>query len=140
MSKRLGIGVMFTEIMKSLLVEKRATVLYPIERLTPPERFRGRLHYDPNECTLCGLCARDCPGFVIKVVRTKVEKEDGTVERGGHLEFEMDRCIFCGQCAESCPEAAITFSHDFELAQADRAAFSPETAEEEPVGAEAQEE
>lgn len=126
MSKRLGIGVMFTEIMKSLLVEKRATVLYPIERLTPPERFRGRLHYDAKSCILCGLCARDCPGFVIKVVRTKVEKEDGTVERGGHLEFEMDRCIFCGQCAESCDKGSITFSHDFELAQGDRAAFSPQ--------------
>ncbi len=140
MGKRLGIGVMFTEIMKSLLVEKRATVLYPIERLTPPERFRGRLHYDPNKCTLCGLCARDCPGFVIKVVRTKVKKEDGTVERGGHLEFEMDRCIFCGQCEQSCPKSAITFSHDFELAQPDRESFSAETAEEEAVGAEAQEE
>jgi len=127
MTKRLGIGAMLQELMGSLLFRKRATVLYPIERLEPPERFRGRLLYDADTCTLCGLCARDCPGMVIKVVREQIRKEDGTVERGGHLEFEMDRCIFCGQCAESCPTGAITFSHDFELAQPKREDFFPET-------------
>jgi len=138
MTKRLGIGAMVQELMGSLLFRKRATVLYPIERLEPPERFRGRLHYDTSKCTLCGLCARDCPGMVIKVVREKIEKEDGSVERGGHLEWEMDRCIFCGQCAESCPKGAITFSHDFELAQPDRESFSPQTAAQEPSGAAAE--
>ena len=68
MTKRLGIGAMLQELMGSLLFRKRATVLYPIERLEPPERFRGRLLYDADTCTLCGLCARDCPGMVIKVV------------------------------------------------------------------------
>lgn len=126
MSKRLGIGVMFTEIMKSLLVEKRATVLYPIERLTPPERFRGRLHYDAKSCILCGLCVRDCPGDVIKRVKRTLTADDGSTYEGWVLEFEMDRCIFCGQCAESCDKGSITFSHDFELAQGDRAAFSPQ--------------
>ena len=134
--KRLSVGAMFSEIMKSLLIEKPATVLYPVQRLTPPERFRGRLHYDQEACTLCGLCARDCPGMVIKVVRTKVAKEDGTVERGGHLEFEMDRCVFCGQCAQSCNQGAISFSHDFELAQPDREAFSPQVTPQEQAGAE----
>jgi len=50
----------------------------------------------------------------------------------------MDRCIFCGQCAESCPKGAITFSHDFELAQPDRESFSPQTAAQEPSGAAAE--
>jgi len=77
--------------------------------------------------------------MVIKVVREKIEKEDGSVERGGYLEWEMDRCIFCGQCAESCPTGSITFSHDFELAHPDRESFSPQAAEQEPTGPQSEE-
>jgi formate hydrogenlyase subunit 6/NADH:ubiquinone oxidoreductase subunit I len=97
--------------------------MYPVERLEPPERFRGRMVYDPEACNLCGLCQRDCPADVIKVVRKRVEKEDGSKELVGHVEFEMDRCVFCGQCAYSCNSDAITFSREFELAQAERQDF-----------------
>jgi formate hydrogenlyase subunit 6/NADH:ubiquinone oxidoreductase subunit I len=123
MARNYGIAVMALELMESLMLRKPATVLYPVERLEPPERFRGRLRYDPGSCSLCGLCQRDCPGDVIKVIRERVEKEDGTKELTGHLEFEMDRCIFCGQCAHSCRQGAITFTQEFELAQPTRAAF-----------------
>ncbi len=123
MARKFGIAAMAMELMESLLVRKPATVMYPVERLEPPERFRGRLLYDPEACTLCGLCQRDCPGDVIKVVRRRVEKEDGSKELTGHVEFEMDRCIFCGQCAHSCHQGAISFSHDFELAQPEREMF-----------------
>lgn len=123
MARNYGIAVMALELMESLMLRKPATVLYPVERLEPPERFRGRLRYDPESCSLCGLCQRDCPGDVIKVIRERVEKEDGTKELTGHLEFEMDRCIFCGQCAHSCRQGAITFTQEFELAQPTREAF-----------------
>ncbi|MEA3402780.1 MAG: 4Fe-4S dicluster domain-containing protein [Armatimonadota bacterium] len=127
MPRRFGIAAMAMELMESLLVRKRATVLYPAERLEPPERFRGRLQYDSSECTLCGLCQRDCPADVIKVVRKRVEREDGTKELTGHLEFEMDRCIFCGQCAHSCHKGSISFSREFELAQDAREKFMMHT-------------
>ncbi len=123
MAQKYTIAAMAMELMESLLVRKRATVLYPVERLEPPERFRGRLRYDPEACNLCGLCQRDCPGDVITVVRKRVEKEDGTKELTGHLEFEMDRCIFCGQCAQSCRSGALTFTREFELAQPKRELF-----------------
>ncbi|MGC9317839.1 MAG: 4Fe-4S dicluster domain-containing protein [Armatimonadota bacterium] len=126
MPRRFGIAAMAMELMESLLVRKRATVLYPVERLEPPERFRGRLQYDPSECTLCGLCQRDCPADVIKVVRKRVEREDGTKELTGYLEFEMDRCVFCGQCAHSCHKGSISFTRDFELAQDAREKFMME--------------
>ena len=128
MSKRYGIGVMWMELARSL-VNKPATVLYPVQRLTPPERFRGRLLLDTNACMLCGLCARDCPGDVIKVVRRRIEREDGTKELVGHLEFEMDRCVFCGQCATSCNSGAISFSNEFEFAQPQRQLFNVQHAE-----------
>ena len=123
MSPKFSIASMAMELMESLLLRKPATVLYPVERLTPPERFRGKMIYDPSECSLCGLCQRDCPADVIKVVRKRIEREDGTKETVGHVEFEMDRCIFCGQCAYSCHQGSITFSKEFELAQPDRADF-----------------
>ncbi len=127
MARKLGIAAMAMELMGSLLKRKPATVMYPVERLTPPERFRGRLRYDPSDCNLCGLCQRDCPGDVIKVVRERVEREDGSRELVGHVEFEMDRCIFCGQCAYSCNQDSITFTQEFELAQVERSMFSRDT-------------
>jgi len=131
MARKFSIAAMAMELMESLLVRKPATVMYPVERLTPPDRFRGRMKYDPSTCTLCGLCQRDCPADVIKVVRKRVEREDGTRETVGHVEFEMDRCVFCGQCAYSCNSGSITFTKDFELAQPSRDLFMmrEETAE-----------
>lgn len=123
MARKFTIASMAMELMESLLVRKPATVMYPVERLTPPERFRGKMVYDPDACNLCGLCQRDCPADVIKVVRKRVEREDGKKETVGYVEFEMDRCIFCGQCAYSCNSEAITFSTEFELAQGKREDF-----------------
>ncbi len=123
MARKFSIAAMSMELMESLLVRKPATVMYPIERLSPPDRFRGRMVYDPGTCTLCGLCQRDCPADVIKVIRKRVEREDGKKETVGHVEFEMDRCIFCGQCAYSCNSGSITFSKEFELAQPTRDLF-----------------
>lgn len=128
MTKKFGVGAMWRELMGSLM-SKPATVMYPIERLETPERYRGRLILNTGTCTLCGLCARDCPGDVIKVVRRRIEREDGTKEMVGHLEFEMDRCIFCGQCAESCNSNSITFTNEFEFAQGQRQLFDVRPAE-----------
>ena len=123
MARKFRIAAMAMELMASLLVRKPATVMYPIARLATPDRFRGRMKYDPNTCSLCGLCQRDCPADVIKVVRKRVEREDGKKETVGHVEFEMDRCVFCGQCAYSCNSGSITFTKDFELAQPQRQLF-----------------
>jgi len=41
MAHKFSIAAMAMELMESLLVRKPATVMYPIERLTPPDRFRG---------------------------------------------------------------------------------------------------
>lgn len=123
MAKRYGIGVMWTELAASLL-SKPTTVLYPVERLPIPERFRGRLHLDTNSCTLCGLCERDCPCDVIEVVRERVEGPDGKKQLVGHLEFKMDQCIFCGQCELSCNSNSITFSNEYEMAQPDKELFN----------------
>ena len=107
------IGSMFPEIWRHLF-KKRATVLYPFERLNVPKNFRGKPIWNAEKCSLkCkGVCAMDCPAKAIVM-----EKID---EKASRPIFLLDRCTFCGQCAESCPFGAITLSEEFELAQYDR--------------------
>jgi len=114
-----SVGVMFKELM-SHLFKKPATVLYPLQRLDPPERFRGRLIWDDTECIRCSMCVRDCPCDVLELV----ERDDGSVDDKGKpvrdLVAIMKRCIFCGQCSWVCPKDALRFERVFELAQADK--------------------
>ena len=107
------VGSMFPEIWKHLF-RKRATVLYPFERLTVPKNLRGKPIWNQEKCSeKCkGVCAMDCPAQAI--VMEKVG------EKATRPVFLLDRCTFCGQCAESCPFEAITLSEEFELAQYDR--------------------
>ena len=113
------IGVMFKELISHLFA-KPATVLYPLERLAPPERFRGRLIWNADLCIGCNMCVRDCPCDVLELV----ERADGSVDDKGKpikdLVAVMDRCIFCGQCSWVCPKDAIRFERVYELAQGDK--------------------
>jgi ferredoxin len=55
---------------------------------------------DPEKCTLCGLCARICPGGVLEL-------------EGGRIAVHQERlfgCIGCGHCATVCPSGAILVS------------------------------
>jgi len=111
---RWTIGAMFPEIWRHLF-KKRATILYPFERLEVPHDFRGKILFDLEKCApKCRLCAIDCPANAIIME----EREDG--QEGTRPIFLLDRCIFCGQCAEGCTHGAITLSEDFELAQYDK--------------------
>ncbi len=114
-----SVGVMLRELLSHLFA-KPATVLYPLQRLEPPERFRGRLIWNTDLCIRCNMCVRDCPCDVLDLV----EREDGAVDDKGKplkdLVAIMDRCIFCGQCSWVCPKDAIRFERVYELAQGDR--------------------
>ncbi|HCU34723.1 MAG TPA: ferredoxin [Armatimonadetes bacterium] len=114
-----GLGVMVKELLSNLFA-KPATVLYPFDRLEPPERFRGRLIWNDELCIRCNMCVRDCPAEVLDLV----EREDGALDAKGKpkkdLVAQMYRCIFCGQCEWVCPKDAIRFERVFELAQADK--------------------
>ena len=135
-----GLGVMVKELLSNLFA-KPATVLYPFDRLEPPERFRGRLIWNDELCIRCNMCVRDCPAEVLDLV----EREDGALDAKGKpkkdLVAKMYRCIFCGQCEWVCPKDAIRFERVFELAQADKHTLQMYTehtapAEEQPEAAE----
>ena len=107
-------GAMFPEIWRHLF-KRRATVLYPFERLEPPKDLRGKIVFDLEKCEpKCRLCAIDCPANAIVME----EREDG--KEGTRPVFLLDRCIFCGQCAEGCRHGAIILTDDFEIAEFDK--------------------
>jgi len=98
------IGTMFKDILKSFFT-KHSTQLYPVERIAPPERYRGVLSYDPSLCTGCSLCVKDCPSDAIELVIL-----DRAAKRYV-LKYHMDRCIYCGQCVVNCKFKCIGMSN-----------------------------
>lgn len=57
-----------------------------------------RLKAEPDKCSDCQLCARNCP-MSLDVSRM-VQRAD----------MEDDECILCGNCVDGCPKDAVCFS------------------------------
>lgn len=85
------------------LVARPDTVGYPFAELELPENFRGAIEFDPENCTGCGLCVRDCPTGALKL------------EKKSRDEFKLihypARCAYCSQCENSCVRGAIGHSN-----------------------------
>lgn len=94
------------------------TQQYPAERPDVPEALRGMLHYNPEGCTGCQLCVKDCPAEAINLI---------TIDRAAKrfvMEYHTDRCTFCGQCVVNCRFNCLSLEHDeWELASDDRVEF-----------------
>ncbi len=78
------------------LVSKPATKNYPAEPKEYPERTRGHVEIDIQNCIMCGLCQKNCPPNAISVDRAK---QTWTIER-----FD---CVQCGYCADNCPKKCL---------------------------------
>lgn len=95
-----------------------ATQRYPFVKHPAPKTLRGKLVYDPEQCTGCQLCVKDCPALAIDLI-TVDKKEKRFVMR-----YFADRCTYCGQCVDSCRFKCIELSSDnWELASTDRGDF-----------------
>ena len=78
------------------LFSKPVTRNYPAEPAVYPERSRGHVEIDINDCILCGLCGRSCPSGAITVDRA-----------GGKWSINRFDCIQCGYCTEKCPKKCL---------------------------------
>lgn len=99
------IGTMFKDIVESTFT-KSATQLYPVEKVSPPDRYRGELFFDPTACTGCSLCVKDCPSNAIELTIL-----DRAAKRYV-MKYQKDRCVYCGQCVINCKFKCISMSHE----------------------------
>ncbi len=120
-------GLMFGDILRSLF-KKPATELYPFVKKEAPTNLRGALHYDPEKCTGCQLCIKDCPANAIELI---------TVDKANKrfvMRYHPDRCVFCSQCVQNCRFNCLSMSDtQWELASTQREAFVVDYGREEDV-------
>ncbi len=113
----MGIGALLGDVVRSLF-SKPATEQYPFVKNAAPDRLRGKLVYDPEKCSGCQLCIKDCPSNAIEllVVDKKAKKFV--------MRYHADRCVYCAQCVDNCRFECLNMSNEqWELASTDRAAF-----------------
>jgi len=95
------------------------TEKYPFECAPAPERLRGKLIWDPEHCTGCGLCAKDCPANALEVIIVDRAKKEFIIH------YNTSKCTYCGQCVQSCRQESYTMSSDlWELAALNKEPFS----------------
>ncbi|PVZ87817.1 hydrogenase 4 subunit H [Serratia sp. S1B] len=97
------------KLFKTILGAGDVTVKYPFKPLDVSPGFRGKPHYDPQQCIACGACTVACPANALTM-----ETNDTKGERIWQL--FLGRCIFCARCEEVCPTRAITLTEEFEMA------------------------
>ena len=87
----------FTSIALKNLFSKPATKNYPAEPAVYPERSRGHIEIDIDDCIMCGMCMRKCPSGAITVDRNKKE---WSIQRMG--------CVQCSYCVDVCPKKCLS--------------------------------
>ncbi len=87
----------FTGGVLKALFKNPATYGYPYNKKEFPERTRGHIVIDIDNCIFCGLCEKKCPSAAIKVDRNK-----GT--------WSIDRmgCVQCENCVVGCPKKVLS--------------------------------
>jgi len=86
----------------------------------PPARSRGVIALLEDNCTVCMLCARECPDWCIHIDShtETVQAGTGGRPRQNHVldRFAIDfsLCMYCGICVEACPFDALFWSPVFD--------------------------
>ena len=96
-----------------------------------PPRSRGVIALLEENCTVCMLCARECPDWCIYIESHK-EPVPGSAH-GRRVRNVLDRfaidfslCMYCGICIEACPYDALFWSPEFSYAGSSIAALTHE--------------
>jgi NADH-quinone oxidoreductase subunit I len=105
-------------------LRKPPTIMYPLEKEIPLPRARGVIALDTEACTVCMLCARECPDWCIYIEGHK--EEQPPAQPGGRMRsrsvldrFDIDfaLCMYCGICVEVCPFDALFWSPEYEYSE-----------------------
>ena len=115
-----GLGVTF-----KTMTRRAVTVQYPHVKEEPPTRARGVIALKEENCTVCMLCARECPDWCIYIDSHKEEvvvpgaarpRQRNVLDR---FAIDFSLCMYCGICIEACPFDALYWTPEFEYAEHD---------------------
>ena len=108
------------------LFKHNTVIQYPDVSQELPPRTRGVIALKEENCTVCMLCARECPDWCIYIDSHKEtlppRREGGRARKRNQLDrFAIDYslCMYCGICVEVCPYDALFWSPEFEFAEFD---------------------
>jgi NADH-quinone oxidoreductase subunit I len=98
-----------------------------------PPRSRGVIALLEENCTVCMLCARECPDWCIYI-----ESHKETVPASGagrprvrnvldRFAIDFSLCMYCGICVEVCPYDALFWSGEFGYPETDITALTHES-------------
>jgi NADH-quinone oxidoreductase subunit I len=108
-----------------IMSRRSVTDQYPDVKPELPPRSRGVIALVEENCTVCMLCARECPDWCIYIDSHKetIPAPEGGRERQRNVldRFAIDfsLCMYCGICIEACPFDALEWSPEFEYAEYD---------------------
>jgi NADH-quinone oxidoreductase subunit I len=128
-ARRMGFGLGLLKGMAVTLkhlFKHNSVIQYPDERQDLSPRTRGVIALKEENCTVCMLCARECPDWCIYIdshKETLPPKREGGRQRKRNVldRFAIDYalCMYCGICVEVCPYDALFWSREFEYAEYD---------------------
>ena len=118
-----GLGVTF-KTMITTWTKGAVTVQYPHEKEDLAPRTRGVIALKEENCTVCMLCARECPDWCIYIEGHKEKRpprrEGGkprTVNALDRFDIDYALCMYCGICVEVCPFDALFWSPEYEYSE-----------------------
>ena len=107
------------------MTHRSVTAQYPDVKPELPPRSRGVIALVEENCTVCMLCARECPDWCIYIDSHKetIPAPEGGRERQinslDRFAIDFSLCMYCGICIEVCPFDALFWSPEFEYAEFD---------------------
>src|SRR4051812_44478813 len=107
------------------LLRPATTQEYPDVQPELPPRSRGVIGLVEENCTVCMLCARECPDWCIYIdshKETLPAPEGGRPRARNALDrfaIDFSLCMYCGICIEVCPFDALFWAPEFEYAEGD---------------------
>jgi len=118
-----GLGVTF-KTMVNTWTKGAVTVQYPHEKEDLAPRTRGVIALKEENCTVCMLCARECPDWCIYIEGHKEKRpprrEGGkprTVNALDRFDIDYALCMYCGICVEVCPFDALFWTPEYEYSE-----------------------
>jgi len=118
-----GLGITF-KTMVNTWTKGAVTVQYPHEKEDLAPRTRGVIALKEENCTVCMLCARECPDWCIYIEGHKEKRpprrEGGkprTVNALDRFDIDYALCMYCGICVEVCPFDALFWTPEYEYSE-----------------------